>query len=460
MALDDFEKELFDDLDGYQSNLNLDQEWQELEERMPTKKKRRFLIWWFSGLAILVLMTSIVFYNNKNTNTTTIANIDSKTTLNANDEISKQNSATEIKQQNSIINTKPLTTKNKSFSNKVVPRISSSTNSVSTISDRNEQPSILKNQNHIFSQNVISKKPQTELNQKVTAAFPKTVPPKPMEKINISNLSSLNFYLKIADSEIEIQNDYYKKYVTPTPPKEKSKANWSMAFGYTYGANKFKRKSSVVDLQNQIDFLTGYEKQVDYMGAQLKLYRNLNKHFSVFSGIHVSQQTNLFQLRESFEVERSSSSTLLEEHYLLTGLIQQIYGQGITEYDVTIQSKLWQQYQSIAIPLGISIHNDLNKKWSFQNDLALMVHPFQNIKGRKIIKTDSDYFIFDNNTYTSKVFTSLNNQLSLNWKIANHFSLQLSADMGIDLSSRLKTEEQYDLRFSYIGVGLGGKYSF
>ena len=452
MALDDFEKELFDDLDGYQSNLNLDQEWQELEERMPKKKKRRFAIWWLSGLATGLVIASILFYNNKNTNTTIVTNIDSTTTLNSKDKI--------VKSITNTIKTQKESTKNKSFSNIIIPNTSKSSNVVSTISDTNEQPSILENTNYIVSENVISEIPQTVFNQKATATFPEAVLLKPIEKINISNLSSLNFYLKTTNSEIEIQDDYYKKNTPPTPPKDKFKKGWSMAFGYTFGTNRFKRKSSVVDLQNQIDFLSDYENQVDYMGVQLKIYRSLNKHLSLFSGIHVSQHTNIFQLGESFEIERDDPDALLEQHFYLTGFVQDILGQGTTQYDVTIQSKLWQKYQSIAIPLGVSIQSDLDKKWSFQNDLALMIHPFQNTTGRKIIKTDNDYFIFDNNTYTSKVFTSLSDQLVLNWKMTNHFSLQLSADMGMDLNSRLKTGAQYDLRFTYLGIGLGGKLLF
>ena len=460
MALDDFEKELFDDLDGYQSNLNLDQEWQELEERMPKKKKRRFAIWWLSGLATGLVIASILFYNNKNTNTTIVTNIDSTTTLNSNDKITKSIPNTAKTQKESIVNTKSLSTKNKSFSNIIVPNTPKSSNVISTISDTNEQPSISKNTNYIVSENVISENPQTVFNQKATATFPEAVLLKPIEKINISNLSSLNFYLKTTNSEIEIQDDYYKKNIVPTPPKDKFKGGWSMAFGYTYGTNQFKRKSSVVDLQNQIDFLSNYEKQVDYMGVQLKIYRSLNKHLSLFSGIHVSQHTNIFQLGESFEIERDDPDALLEQHFYLTGFVQDILGQGTTQYDVTIQSKLWQKYQSIAIPLGVSVHSDLDKKWSFQNDLALMIHPFQNTIGRKIIRAEEDYFIFDNNTYNSKPFTSLANQLNVNWRMTNLFSLQIGTDMGIDLGSRLNSNEQYDLRFGYLGVELGGRFSF
>lgn len=230
--------------------------------------------------------------------------------------------------------------------------------------------------------------------------------------------------------------------------------------GYTYGANQFKRKTDVVDFQNQIDFLSDYEKSVDYMNIHFKFYRNLNKHISLFSGIRINQHTNLFQLGESFEVERDDPDALLEQHFYLSGLVNEIYGQGQTQYDITIQSKLWQKYQSISIPLGISIHSDLNKKWSFQNDLAAMIHPFQKLEGRKIIRAEGDYFIFDNNTYPSKVFTSLAHQLNFNWKVTNLFSLQVGTDMGIDLSSRLNSDEQYDVRFGYLGVKLGSKFSF
>jgi len=445
MALDDFEKELL-----------------ELEERLPKKKKRRFAIWWFSGLAIAMMFASFLFYNN--TNTDSVVNL--KTTSNSNKEISKPILSNKINQQKPIVNnTSSLSTKNKSISNKVVSNISKSSNYVSPINDKNKPLLISQNQNHLISKNVISNKPQITFSQKATTALPKTILPKPIERISVSHLSSLIFYLKISNPEITIKNNYYKKYISPTPsPKEKgknsSKTNWSIALGYTFGANQFKRKTTVVDIQNQIDFLSDYEKQIDYMAIHFKIYKNLNKHLSLFTGIHASQHTNLFQLSETFGVERNNPSTLLEEHYLLTGLLEQIYGPGVDQYDVTIQSKLWQKYQSIGIPLGISIHSDLDKKWSIQNDFAWMIHPFQKTSGRKIIKTDNDYFIFDNDTYSPQLFSSLNNQLNLNWKMTNSFYLKCSADMGIDLNSRLKTGNQYDLRFSYFGIGLSGQLLF
>ena len=459
MALDDFEKELFNDLEDYQSPLNLDQEWQELEERFPKKKKRRFLIWWLPVLAIILMVASVLFYNNTNT----ISKIDSKTVTSNKSDVSKQIPNTSPTPQSHKVNTSRLATKNNTFTKKTI----SKTKTPSFISKNNSetivQSSTSQNQNHTISQNQIPKQPQSISNvnqpiKNITSLKSNT---------SLFTLPSTFSFFKITNEALEIPTDYYLKYITPIPPKDieqddkkKIKGSWSMAFGYTYGSNQFKRKSSMADLQQQIDFLSNYEKQVDYMSFQLKIYNNLNKHFSLFSGIRIDQHTSLFQLGESFEVERNNPSVLLEEHYLLSGLVQNIYGEANTQYDVTIQSKLWQKYQSIGIPLGLSIHSSFDKKWSIQNDLAIMIHPFQNAKGSKIIKTETDYFIFDNNSYTSKIFTSLANQFILNYKITNHFSLQLSGDLGMDLSSRLNTGEQYDLRFSHIGVGLGGKFLF
>lgn len=150
----------------------------------------------------------------------------------------------------------------------------------------------------------------------------------------------------------------------------------------------------------------------------------------------------------------------ISEIYYLAGNIEYVYGPQNFNYEATIQSKLWQKYQSISIALGVSIHTALDKKWSVQNDFAFYISPFQNNVGRKVIRTTTDYYVFDNQNYESKTFFSLGNQLLLNYKIAPRFIVQMHADGANDLRSRLKTDLHYNLGFSHIGAGLGGKFMF
>ncbi|MEM6966093.1 MAG: hypothetical protein AAF573_15110, partial [Bacteroidota bacterium] len=72
MALDDFEKEIFQNLDGYHSDLNVDEEWNNLEQSLNTANdKRKVVFWWLSGLGMVLIIT--IFYswmqdNNTSTN--------------------------------------------------------------------------------------------------------------------------------------------------------------------------------------------------------------------------------------------------------------------------------------------------------------------------------------------------------------------------------------------------------
>ncbi|MEM6963586.1 MAG: hypothetical protein AAF573_02395 [Bacteroidota bacterium] len=241
------------------------------------------------------------------------------------------------------------------------------------------------------------------------------------------------------------------------PPK---KYNNALAIGFSYGLNRINLTAPTSSMNPEINYQANDESSVDYMSLNFSYYKNWRKNISLFSGLQVNQHTTLFELGESFEVKRSVESVLVEQHYLLSGLVDNIYGDGHEEYDVTVDSRLWQRYRSIAIPIGISIHSDLNKKFSVQNDLAIAFHPFQSIRGKRIVRTSSDYFVFDNTSFETNVFASVNNQLKLNWKLTDRWMSGFHLEFGTDLNSRLNITNHYGLQFSHFAVGLSGQYLF
>lgn len=468
MAFDDFEKELFDDLEGYQSDMNLDQEWQDLEARLP-KKKRRIFFWLFPGGVLLSLLVIVLFFYEKDDGFE--SNKGASVTIGKHD-TEKEINPSASRSTLANINDDIEITKNKSFNNKSVTPIVTKSKSLKQHIYKSELPvnvtiQLANSLPTSISQKTVSqmdgKKEKTEKLSNLILSKPNNessvvaLRKKIKDKISIDFIPLLSFYLSSKNPKIELPESQQvnKEKITPSP----SEVKWGIAFGSTYGFNQFERITSP-PINNQLDLVAQYETPVDYLGVHFKLYKKLNKHFSVFSGLVISQHTNVFELGDEFEAERESEEMLLEAHYLLSGTTAEIYGTSNVFYDISIQSKLWQKYQSFSIPIGISFCTSTDKKWSVQNDLALLWSPSQTTKGRKIIRTESDYFIFNNNTYAKINFASVSNQLSLNWKIKDRLFLQWTIDGGLDLSSRLNTEVFYDLRFSYLATGLGVKYLF
>ena len=498
MAHDEFEKELFRNLDAYQSDLNIDKEWKELEQRMPENRKRRMLPFWFIGLASLVLITGIYFYCHETFRMSTAAEQNSKIlssqketkdsevqspTVESADanlitEASKKVHSTSgalrkekyaaetlTKTESTVINTNlevNQKTSNKNFSNKTKEPSKSIKNDFLDVNEKTTpilNNSILKNdaKQDDLPKDILQK----DIAKSIVKNISDTALSKPKEpNASLFNLPAIPIYLNYEKGNTELPIDYTKNQFSFSSKKKKVKKPWSIALAYTYGRNRFNRNASLDGLQGQIDFLSQFEESVDYMSLQFKVYKNLNKNLSVFSGIQLSQHVNLFSFKDAFLVEREDPNALLVQNFYLSGNVEETYGEGITVYDVDIQSNLWQQYQSIGIPLGISIHSDLDKNWSAQFDVATVVHPFQNIIGRKIFRPEEDYYVFNNNTYSSKTFFILENQINLNWRLTKTFSVQLGTDMGIDLDSRLNTEDHYSMKFSYIGLRIGGHFTF
>ncbi len=496
MALDNFEQELFDDLAGYQSDqdLNLDQEWSDLETKLPKKKdKRRFFFWWWgSSLAAIALLVGLLLNKNDFKSTINEQQVYQTSPEIDNSNILNSINTTEIVSSSESIQVQKNTTTNEI--EKDQPQLKNSATSfltnanIETVEIKNPRTvsaPIIPSDFRVNSQ--FSKTSKTTVNifttndQKNKNKFiGENSPIISIEKegviedaVLLSNILEDNSTID-TQKEIAINNENVNAIDT-LDEKEKiviEKAeealegklislaitnNWSLTASGIYGLNKINRTTSL-DNQSAVDFISNYEEPTDFAAFDLKLMRTLNKHISIFSGVRWSQHTSLFNLNDVFDVERIDENVLTEEIYYLAGNVE--YNYGPAQYNVTVRSKLWQKYQSISIPIGVSVHTSLLKKWSVQNDFAIYISPFQNNVGRKVIKTETDYFVFDNQNYTTKLFFGLGNQLAVNFKLSPKFLLQFNFDTGIDLSSRLNTEQHYQLRFSHIGAGLGGKYVF
>jgi len=187
------------------------------------------------------------------------------------------------------------------------------------------------------------------------------------------------------------------------------------------------------------------------------LYHQLNKHVSIFSGMYASQYFTYYERKGSFQTERPQE-VVAAIQYFLDGSVDTEYTQGIMGYQVDYDFGSWHRHSSISIPIGIAVHTDLDKKWSFQNDFAITFSTMQFNKGKRI-SAIADDFIFDNkHDFDTKTFFGISDQLSVNYKLSEKFSIQIQTDLGIDMQDRITPDPIYHLEFAHLGIGIGGKY--
>ena len=474
MELDNFEQDLFDNLKGYQSDqdLNLDQEWNDLEAKLPKKKDRRgFLFFWWGSGAIVIALIAGILLNNRNVEEIATTKSSSKFESSISETskpIDKEEAPFETNKSNiSKENTNNSKPENINAPNSNQELISS--NFKSEVSSVQSKPNIVTS----ISNNVAI---QTQDN---VIEAPSNFVIKKESKIENDNSFLININEnKLVKSTTQIRDSLPLTFLQLKPivllddrfnptlnlatqiVYKDFDAFWSVSASFIYGINKVDRSRSNMDNQDEIDFISTYENRKDYFGLDLKLTKNLNKHVSVFTGLRVSQHTLQFNLNEVFDIERISENEITEELHYLAGNVEYNYGSQNLQYNVSIESNLWQKYQSLAIPLGISVHTDKTKRWSVQTDFAFSISPFQNNTGRKVIRSGSDYSISNNQNYRTNIFFGLGHQLAINYRIAPNFSLQIQTDAGLDLSTRIKADHQYNLHFSHVGAGLGSKIMF
>ncbi len=525
MGLDDFEKELFDSLDDYDSKMNIEEEWNILEANLPEpkKKKRKFFFWMFFGGVLSMIVLSLIFFNFNNDNNHNIhaAAVDQSTKVSPRESLKQFNvkdESEDTKDENELINNipalnakqaakniKPEIYRNQNdrvapkrnlilddnlnnnkrykavenfnqlndndFNTNDHPQIENTKNSLAKMHFQLNESAIPRSlsptQNLEIVQNEITIKSQEngvatalekEAKQSATSNEQQVIGAKKIKLIN-APIAFLNLPFGLA-SHPKLSSKFPKEVVRKNTKNNILKRPlYSIAMNYSFGLNRFNRNHGE-NFSSILNFVNENETPVDFMKVQLKFYRKIHRNISIFIGINFNQHTNAFELNDQFDVERIKENILLEQTYLINGEVTEFRGIIPVSVGVNVTSKLWQKYRSIGIPVGVSLHSDKGKRWFFQNDLALSINPIQSISGQKIIRTATDYYLLNNESYETNFYVGLENQLFLNRAITSKLNIRFGLDLGIDLQSRLSTTANYSMKFSYLGVQTGLSYGF
>lgn len=510
MALDNFEQELFDELNDYQSDLNMREEWEELEQKLPPEERRRKpFFWWFAGAFVLgaVAVGLMLFNGNDNLNGTSNEvkviieneelNINSSDpAITTNEDITKINQAAlQNEEEIKRVELKKKPTRKSNLVRKTEIEIGTN-NTNQLASNKTNQTTLSK-----YSENFSSTSNNTLTNSKYIRS--KVI--SPGAKQNISN--SVIPVIIISDNssseeqfdenqeaintertkaENEVMNAEKKEIVTNAKvasenPKEKSNQEKEITENKNKSNIVVNSAMTPIDVGNNNEVtnskwfvtaagiigssqifglsLNGANLDYTYLSSQLKLHYNIGPRSSIYSGIVIGEYRRLFEYDVTF-IEDRTEDALSEIHYLIDGNINEVYENGVIKYQVQINGSSLHRHGNISIPIGYSIHRNNGKKITSQFDMGFIFSVGRYHKGERVYYNEENkkYEILNFEDLQTKSSIAYNHQQRYGYKVTEKLSIQTILDLQMEFRFKEIGQNSGLNSFWHIGVGLGAKY--
>ena len=495
MASDPFEEELFELLGDYDSPVDKEQAWQELQSKLPEPTKRRVFPFWLIFFAFIIVggiavyaytlgqgvqdnisLSNAEIKLNENLSTPSgISNVVVNTKNNkSNKGVSEDGSINTISNNNEQKNPEQKLNENVRNTNNLTSNSSSVEKSTSTIDNNNDRIAISKLKKSDIFQKGSSVFTQQVSQQSFTTQRKENHVKDNLQVVNIAGVSEFKTFginnKPPADisllSNLSIAPQFLassRKAFTQIPnfamiSRDKKVSaekcvRWETKFYLEYGKLNQNRLANKLAQEEIVAWLDDTEKELDYASIGLEFHRQVSTYVSVFSGIEYSGSRSTFSYIDKLSVMREIE--VLQKAFYLDGSVVDNTTKENREHLAYIDAKLTQTYQQLSIPLGISFHSSKRKRFYIQSDFATHLSIFQNNTGQKIILDNNDYEIVNNNDFAKRNFQSFHFKFIIGAKLNSSSSLQLGLSKRWDLSSRLNLENVYDLKMSHSGLHLG-----
>jgi len=458
----EFEKHIKDNLSDQRSEINASKMWENVSDRIDSKKKKRrgFLLW-FSGIGLasaLLLLFSYTYLfqsdnnstiqnivnNSKEIHTNKIITPSPSLLKNEPSDLTSQNLSRETveleekiiskispnKMTHSSVPTKVIKTDNQDV---IITNPSETSPSLSVSSTFQTQKEILKNNQSQNLRRSIKNHPplQKEENKKLVASF------------KTSSFETLNRLPSLALTLLEYRADLKDQNLRPViyerPIIDKSKY-WTLSLMSRIGlSNKelISEDSLYAQLRNQT------ETSLEHFNFKAGLHYQFNKNWAVGSGLDYLKQTEKFEWEGDYT--ENVSGTYIDTIYYSSeqdSTVSSFTG----NYTATIHRKMikYNQYHFINIPLSIKYHFQIN-------DHAFTIQP--EVLFNIAYKAKGDYL---NNFGVPSQLKELKSNSSVHYQLGLHYrkAINNSLDILLGCSARwlpntvlgenaVKTESNY-----------------
>lgn len=468
--LSDFEKNIRNDLDNYESAIDAEAVWSDLQPLK--KKKKKFLFWWW-GTALLFLLivgifiSSIFFKNDMDgviqSNDALLAQNQSSNSIKRTAEQISIDEAIQtisrVESENSI-NANDKNEINTTLLNKEtgIDQTSKNTSKITAQVIRKNQAIIFSNQNHeeeikesinpfeshiaAFSQPILNK---TDYSKGMNFQ---------RKPLSFSRLKGLVLGIEYANPKLEITLEKTFKKLKDRLTKSEDSQNENY-FLETYFIPEYSSKTySSLSNPTYAEARDSTETYVFSSTTGLSIGRNISKHFYIASGLELTRSVDRFEYQDTFynsididKFKRNSS-----------GGLDTLFGDNDFVQRRIINKKIYDKYHLVNIPIIIGANINF-KKISINIQSGISINALFTQKGQ-ILNADSfvenldnlNESLYYNSTvgisYFGDVLFSIPLQENLSFNFGPHINIGTRSWTNEEASSINKIYKSYGLRTS------------
>ena len=479
---DQFEKELFDQLGDYDSPLDSLKEWHKLESQLEKKNDRKypFLFPFIGGVLIFGIVAFSLWQN-----TISLEND------NANDFVTRDSTKPIVEQMTTKIDKEDVTNISNSIAKSIIPEVTTSEQNKTLIVESNatsttqtsldtqniyfQTPQDIAKSNSVYNKplyetnatNQSGKIDETDLNEKQNFT-PKHTGKQAGTKSILSNqtrmqikIASLDknlntfsldnapaFNKQIQFAMVEGLVDSHKDVI------ESNYKSWQIGLAGSFGLPFISRTTTNQDAID-IDWINDYEEAYDFSDLEIKVYKQINRNISVYSGLNASLTRSSFEYKDSRVVSDGGDMVVTERLVYLDGSIEEKKDSIALFKEINIDAKLWQKYWSVNVPIGISFHTAKSKRFYLQGDLGTSISVFRRHTGTLIRFQDNAYNQIANNEFKTSMFGTLRSDVFVGANLNNDWDLLLGISGAFDLNSRLNVDAKHSFKLNALAARLG-----
>lgn len=427
MKKDWFEKGLNDKLEGFESELDLNEAWESfsVQRKKQKKKKRGFVFWWFAAAILTLCIVFSLLFTKENASLTPTNQPQAKHITSQEKALTKNNIAKETNEQ--IAEATPEKIIRKTLKE---PKISNRNKPVNLINVNNEKR--------------ITK---ASANDTPTLFIDKTQPSQNVIVANKEVLPTLSSSIKMLE-ERKIDAQYQSIALNKETNENELKNSAGLAF--YYGQNFRQRTAN--NNQNYIARRNVTETPLDAFALQAFYKRKLNSKFFVNAQIGYSQITDVLMYDYEDTSFRSFDDQVLSISYYPNGLQTESTGSALGTQTVSTRATYYQSYKSIDLGFAIGMKQAIFGKFSLRPSIGL-AHNWQYRTKGLVLKNETTFetYALDNLNYRKIGLLGAFLNLELVRKIHTDYEISLGISAQQGLNNRFSNSDLIEKRSLLLG---------